>query len=127
MRKRRTSFWRRFGLVFPALAWIVVQFAMAGSLHASPASGLIAELCSGPGKETVVIDLETGEPVEKTERSVGCDWCHSFGKAIDVPARTTLDWRDMAADFSLRLTLTPPPHLVLRLVGHARTRAPPVL
>lgn len=127
MRKRRTSFWRRFGLIFPALTWLAVQFAMAGGLQAAPASGLMIELCSSYGNGTVVIDLETGEPVKKMEHSGGCDWCHSFGKAVDVPPRTALDWQEMAVDFSHRLTLTPPPHLVLRLVGHARTRAPPVL
>ena len=100
---------------------------MVGGLQASPASGLLVEFCSTFGDETVVIDLETGEPVEQTYLSGVCDWCHSFGKAIDVPPRTALDWHAMAVDVSHRLTLTAPPHLVLRLVGHARTRAPPVL
>jgi hypothetical protein len=100
---------------------------MAGGLQAASAPGIKVELCSDLGTETVIIDLETGEPVEQTERSGGCDWCHSFGKAIDVSPRTALDWHEMAVDFSPRVTLTPPPHLVLRRVGHAHTRAPPVL
>lgn len=127
MRKRQTSFWRRFGLIFPALTWVAVQFAMAGGLQASPAAGLLIELCSSYGGETVVVDLDTGEPAKQAQSSSGCDWCHSFGKAVDVPPRTALDWHELALDFSHRLALAPPPHLVLRLVGDAQSRAPPAL
>jgi len=74
-----------------------------------------------------VIDLETGEPVEPSTPSTGCDCCHSFGDAVDVTPRTVLDLHEMAVDFSHRLTLIPTPHLVLRPVGDAQTRAPPLL
>ncbi|MEQ9260057.1 MAG: hypothetical protein RIG84_13285 [Roseovarius sp.] len=127
MRTWRNSIWRRLGLLFPALTWIAVQVAMAGGLHAAPASGLTIELCSTFGTETLVIDLETGEPVEPARATCGCDWCHSFGKAVDLPPRAAPDWQEMAVDFAHRLTLAPPPHLVLRLVGDAQSRAPPVL
>ncbi|WP_158969866.1 hypothetical protein [Chachezhania sediminis] len=88
---------------------------------------MIVELCGVFGEEPVLIDLETGEPVEQTHLSTGCDWCHSFGSAIDAPPRTGVDWQKIALDFSHRLELAPPPHLALRLVGDAQTRGPPIL
>ncbi|WP_424988029.1 hypothetical protein [Microbulbifer sp. S227A] len=126
MVKRHNSIWRRFGLVFPALTWLVVQFAMASGLQAAPASGVLIELCTAYENARVLIDLETGEPVEQSQPAHGCDWCHSFGKAVVVPRGLGFDWRAVAFYAAGRMVPSPPSHVVLRLVGDALTRAPPV-
>ena len=93
----------------------------------SQTSGLVVELCAVFSDEPILIDLETGEPVEPSAPVTGCDWCHNFGNAIDVPPREGVDWRQIALDFSHQLDLSPPPHVVLRLMGNAQSRAPPIL
>ncbi|MGG7568210.1 DUF2946 family protein [Rhodovulum sp. DZ06] len=128
MHLRSRTFWRRIGLILPALAWLVVQFAMAGGVQAASSSGVAVEICSGLSVETILVDPETGLPVDpETAQDEGCDWCRSFGNAVVAPPRLGLDWRQVAFTASRRILPAETPRHPLRLVGEIRSRAPPIL
>lgn len=128
MHPRDNTLWRRIGLILPALAWLVVQFAMAGGVQAETSSGVPVEICSALGVETLLVDPDTGLPVAPdAAQDEGCDWCRSFGNAVDAPPRLALDWREIAFSSSRRILPADTPRHALRLVGEVRSRAPPIL
>jgi hypothetical protein len=113
-------------MLFPALAWLVVQFSMSGIVYGTPAGAMQIEICSAYGAQQIDVDAGSGQPPQPGADS-GCDWCHHFGATADLAARDALPWVVLARDFS---RLVPPPsrlHQPLRLVADFQSRAPPYL
>ena len=117
----------KLGLLLPAVTWLFIQFTMSGIVLGSSADAMQIEICSPFGVQQVSIDPETGEPAEPVANGSGCDWCQSFGAAIDTTERGDVDWVVLGESFQYKLTLSPPPHKPLRLVADYRSRAPPIL
>lgn len=70
-------------LIVPALIWLVTQFAMTGAFASVSSDTMRVMLCSPSGTQQITIDLETGEPVKEVHFN-GCEWCQSFGAAVNV-------------------------------------------
>ena len=117
----------RLALLFPALTWLFIQFAMAGVFVGSSAGAMQIEICSTFGVQTITVDAETGEPVEPVASDDGCDWCQSFGLVIDTAKRGDESWHALAHDYRHKLVLAPAPHKPLRLTADYKSRAPPIL
>ena len=80
---------RRLALL-PALAWLLVQFAMTGVLVpastaavAGPDFGPIV-ICTAEGLKVIAADGDAGTPSEDPSLS-GCKWCQAFGAAATPP------------------------------------------
>ena len=123
----KRTFLHKFGLLFPAVSWLFIQFAMAGVMIGSPADATQVEICSPFGIQEVTIDPETGEPIDPSVGGGDCDWCQSFGLVADTAERGNVGWNVIAWNYQYRLTLAPPPHKPLRLVADYDSRAPPLL
>lgn len=117
----------RLGLLFPALTWLFIQFAMAGVFVGSSGDAMQIEICSPFGVQTITIDPETGEPVEPIASGDGCNWCQSFGLIVDTAERHDGRWQALAYDYQFKLQLAPAPHNPLRLTTDYQSRAPPIL
>lgn len=117
----------KFGLLFPVLSWLFIQFAMSGMMLGSPANAMQIEICSPFGVQQITIDIETGEPIEPAIRGGECDWCQSFGVVADTIGRGADGWIAMGHGYQYMLVLAPPPHKPLRLVADYQSRAPPSL
>jgi hypothetical protein len=113
-------------MLFPAVTWLFIQFAMSGVVLGSSANAMQIEICSPFGVQQIMIDPETGEPVDPVVEN-GCDWCHSFGAAIDTAERGDVGWAVLDQSFHVLLSSPPPPHSPLRLVADFQSRAPPAL
>ncbi len=70
-------------MILPALVWLFTQFAMSGAMALSASTTTQATLCTPFGQQQITIDLKTGEPVKHIPAQ-SCDWCQSFGVAVDV-------------------------------------------
>jgi len=116
----------KIGMILPALTWLFVQFSMSGIMVGTPATATQIEICSPFGVQQIMIDLETGEPVEPMVGG-GCDWCQSFGVFADTTDRTNVNWVLHKPGFQLLLSAPPTRHTPLRLVAGFQSRAPPVL
>lgn len=117
----------RFALLFPALTWLFIQFAMAGVFVGSSAGAMQIDICSPFGIQTITIDPDTGEPVEPVASGDGCDWCQSFGLMVDTADRGDDSWQALAHDYQHKLVLAPPLHKPLHLIADYKSRAPPIL
>ena len=113
-------------MLFPAFAWLFVQFSMSGLVLGTSANAMQIEICLPYGIETVSIDLETGEPTEQVVGN-GCDWCQSFGTTIDTATRPDVAWSAFECDYTRRLPASPVMHAPLLLVAGFQSRAPPTL
>lgn len=113
-------------MLFPAMAWLFVQFSMSGVMLSSSAGAMQIEICSPFGIQQISIDPETGEPVEPVIGG-GCGWCQSFGVTIDTLPRKNVPWSAFECDFTRLLPTIAPMHTPLRLVADFRSRAPPFL
>ncbi|MEP0154075.1 MAG: hypothetical protein ABJE81_05310 [Pseudophaeobacter sp.] len=120
-------FLHKFGLLFPALTWLFIQFTMSGLVLGSSANAMQIEICSPSGVQLITIDPNTGEPSEPTAKGGGCDWCQSFGHFIDTSARDDLNWVVLNLSYQQNLALAPPLHKPLRLIADYQSRAPPLL
>ena len=120
-------FVHKIGLLFPALSWLFIQFAMSGVMIGSSANAMQIEICSPFGVQQITIDPETGEPVEPVMGGGDCDWCQSFGLIVDTAERGDVGWVIMERDYQRKLVLAPPPYKPLRLVADYQSRAPPLL
>ncbi|WP_138935138.1 DUF2946 family protein [Roseovarius arcticus] len=113
-------------MLLPALAWLFIQFSMAGVMLGSSANAMQVEICSSFGIQTISIDPETGEPVEQAVGN-GCDWCQSFGVMVDMATRNDVTWSEFERDHTRRLPVLPPMFGPMRLVADFQSRAPPLL
>jgi hypothetical protein len=113
-------------MLFPALAWLFVQFSMSGLMLGSSANAMQVEICSPFGIQTISIDPETGEPVEHAVGG-GCDWCQSFGTMIDTATRSDVTWSEFNRDYTRLLPVLAPMAGSMRLVADFHSRAPPIL
>ncbi|MGJ8561775.1 MAG: DUF2946 family protein [Litorimonas sp.] len=113
-------------MLFPAFAWLFIQFSMSGLMLGTSANAMQIEICSPYGIQTISIDLETGEPAEQVVGS-GCDWCQSFGTTIDTATRPDVAWTAFESDHTRLLPASPAMHAPLRLVAGFQSRAPPPL
>lgn len=123
---RRAAF-HKIGLLFPALTWLFIQFAMSGVMLGSSANAMQITICSPLGIQTISVDPETGQPVEQAIGGESCDWCQSFGLITDDIARGPVPWAAVARSYQHDLVLSPPPHKPLRLGADFHSRAPPIL
>ena len=73
--------------MLPALIWMLTQFAMSGAMASSATNTMQVTLCTPGGAQQIVIDLETGEPVQQISMN-NCEWCQSFNLAVNVPSAT---------------------------------------
>ncbi len=113
-------------MLFPALTWLLTQFAMIGLMGAAPANAMQIEICSSYGTTQILIDPDTGEPVEQVATG-GCDWCQSFGVAIDIAARGNTSWSALGCGFQTRASMAADLDPPLRLTASFQSRAPPIL
>jgi hypothetical protein len=82
-------------------------------------------LCTPEGMVTVVIDPETGEPVEVEASLAGeCPWAHAFFPLALLSYGPSLPTRYPAVRSAAAPIECPPDHAV---AGLPRVRAPPVL
>lgn len=116
----------KIGMLLPALTWLFVQFSMSGIMIGAPATAMQIEICSPFGVQQIMIDFETGEPIEPIVGN-DCDWCQSFGAAVDNTERTNVNWVLQKPGFQLLLSAPPTKHKPLRLVAGFQSRAPPFL
>ena len=116
----------KFGMLFPALTWLLTQFAMTGMMGAAPANAMQIEICSSYGTTQILIDPDTGEPVEQGVTH-GCDWCQSFGVAVDGTARGDVSWSALEYGFQTRASMAADLDPLLRLTAPFHSRAPPAL
>jgi hypothetical protein len=120
----RTSIHHKIGMLFPALTWLLIQFTMSGAMIGSPADAMQIDICSPTGVQQIFIDPETGEPTEPMAE-MGCEWCQSFGAALDTAVRSDGDWADLNWKAKALLPLPPVQHKPLRLIADFHSRAPP--
>lgn len=123
----RHAFFHKIGLLFPALTWLFIQFAMSGVMLSSSADAMQVTICSPLGIQQIVLDPETGEPVEPAMSGESCDWCQSFGLITDGTARGDVPWAVFARSYQQKLAQAAPHFQPLRLVADYDSRAPPVL
>ena len=123
----RHTYVHKLLLLSPALAWLFIQFAMAGVMTGSSANANQIEICSSFGIQQATIDPETGEPIEPVIGGADCDWCQSFSQIADTNLRGDVGWRVLGRSFQYKLALSPPPHKPLRLVAGYQSRGPPIL
>ena len=120
----RQSSRHKIGMLFPALTWLFIQFSMSGVMIGSPADAMQIEICSPFGVQQILIDPKTGEPAVPIIES-DCDWCQSFGSAVEISARGDVDWAVLRPGFHFLLSAPPSLHTPLRLVADFQSRAPP--
>ncbi|WP_083100859.1 DUF2946 family protein [Pseudophaeobacter leonis] len=113
-------------MLFPAVAWLFIQFSMSGLILGTSANAMQVEICSRFGIQTISINPDTGEPTEQAIGS-GCDWCQSFGATIDIATRHDVAWSAFERDHTQILPASPRMHVPLRLVAGFQSRAPPIL
>ena len=123
----KRTFLHKFGLLFPAIAWLFIQVVMSGAMVGSSANAMQIEICSTFGVQQITIDPETGDPVEPVIHPDGCDWCQSFGQVVDTAERGATGWTALACSYQDKLVLAPPQHTPLRLVADYLCRVPPIL
>ncbi|WP_371225797.1 hypothetical protein [Roseovarius sp. 2305UL8-3] len=116
----------KFGMLFPALTWLLTQFAMTGMIVGTPVNAMQIEICSSYGTTQILIDPETGEPVEQVITG-GCDWCQSFGVAVTGTARGDVSWSALEYGFQTRASMAADLDPPLRLTASFQSRAPPTL
>lgn len=109
------------------MTWLFIQFTMAGVFIGSSANAMQIEICSPFGIQTIMIDPETGEPMEPVASGDGCDWCQSFGLIIDTAERADEGWQALAHDDRYKLALAPQMNKLLWPVADYQGRAPPLL
>lgn len=113
-------------MLFPALAWLFIQFSMSGVMVGSSASAMEIEICSPFGVQQILIDPETGQPVDPVMAG-GCDWCQAFGAAVDTAERGDVACAVLKPGLHVLLASPPLLHTPLRFVADFNSRAPPVL
>ncbi len=113
-------------MLFPAIVWLFIQFSMSGVFIGSSANAMPVEICSSFGIQTILIDMETGEPTEEASSS-SCDWCHSFSVVTDPATRHDVTWTAFDQNYKLLLPELPASRDPLHVVADFQSRAPPLL
>jgi hypothetical protein len=111
--------------------WLTILILAAVLLRSLVAEGFMpgedgaVTLCTPEGMVTVVIDPETGEPVEvEASLAVECPWAHAFFPGALLPCGPSLPTRYPAVGSTVAPIECPPDHAV---TGLPRVRAPPGL